>query len=283
MLLKKGLDWIVFESSPSSKTVFLNDLLKKRFPKFRFHFHKFYDLSSAKKALKLKPAGIIVELKTFSSTSLKIFDKFTKDFREVPQILILNPTGFQLLNQKRKEKLHKAMIAISETTSLDYLIQLPRMIEEAGRKRLLRYQNERLQRLLQHRSPAVTFGPSPLTEIIENEKVLAEILNNECLDGPNHQCGLKIQLRNWGRLSSNLGEIAQNEVLELVSRMINQSVRNSDRVLRSKEDEFTIFLAHTDASNISRCKERIEKRLLDLRIRSNQKELSLPFSISSIL
>jgi diguanylate cyclase (GGDEF)-like protein len=174
------------------------------------------------------------------------------------------------------------MIAISETTSLDYLIQLPRMIEEAGRKRLLRFQNERLQRLLQHRMPTADFGPNPRTEIIKNEKVLTHLMNSQCLDGRSEQCGLKIQLKHWRRFSKNLGDIAQNEVLELVSRMINKSVRNSDRVLRSKEDEFTIFLSHTDVSNLNRCKERIHQTLSEIRILSNQNELELPFSISSI-
>lgn len=205
-----------------------------------------------------------------------------KDFKDVPQIIILSPSGFQLLNQKRKDMLHQAMIAISETTSLDYLIQLPRMIEEAGRKRLLKYQNERLQRLLQNQSPSAGFAPNSRTEIIETGKALTEILNTECLDGRNSPCGLKIQIKRWQRMSRQLSEIAQNEVLEVISRIINQSVRNSDRVLRSSEDEFTIFLSHTEASNLTRCKDRIERTLSELRILSNNRELRLPFSISAL-
>lgn len=282
VMLKKSVDWIVFETSSSSKTVFLNDLLKKRFPKSKFHFHPFYESKIAKKLLAAKPAGVILELKTFSQASLKVFDRFIKDFSEIPQIFILCPSGFQLLNQKRKEKLQHAMIAISETTSLDYLIQLPRMIEETGRKRLLRYQNERLQRLLQHRGMSQGFAPHPVTEIIENGKAISEILNSDCLETRSTQCGLKIRLKNWNRFSQSMGEIARNEVIELVSRMINRSVRNSDRVLRSKEDEFTIFLAHADSSNLSRCKERIAKTLSELQISANRKSYSLPFLISSI-
>lgn len=278
----KGVEWVVLESSPHSKTVFLKDLLKKRFPHCNFNFHAFYDSKSAKKALKLRPSGVIAELKTFSQTSLKLFDRFFSDYREIPHILILSPAGFQLLNQKRKDKLHQAMIALSETTSLDYLIQLPRLIEEAGRKRLLKAQNERLQRLLKTHTPSHSFGPSPLTEIVENRKAISEIIRSDCIDGREGQCGLRIQLRQWRRHSRQMGEIAQNEVLELISRLINKSVRNSDRVLRSKEDEFTIFLAHTDASHLTRCKERIERTLSEIRISTNQREVELPFSISPI-
>jgi PleD family two-component response regulator len=277
---KSGAGWVIIQSTPVTKSVFLKNLLEKRFPSYRFSYQRFAGFKKA--AIKLKkPDGVIAELKMLSSASLKTFDLLIKGFKDIPIILIVSPTGFQLLNQKRKKQLHSSLVALSETKSLDYLIQLPRLIEEVGRKKRLKAQNERLQRLMEKRFPQInSFDPARNTnDPSQTREVLGELMRQE---DRHSQCGLKITLRRWTDIKTNLGDTAQGEVVDLLSRMIQSVVRNSDRVLRAKENEFLIFLSNTDRRHLSKCKERLEQALSSLKIQSNQRERKIPFSISSM-
>jgi hypothetical protein len=272
--------WVIIQSTPVQKSVFLKNLLEKRFPSYSFSFHKFANFKKTAQGLK-KPDGIIAELKTLTTGSLKLFDHMMKTFKDCPIILIINPHGFHLLNQKRKAALHSTVVALSETKSLDYLLQLPRLVEEVGRKKRLKAQNERLQRLVEKKFPQISsFDPSKNLQFpLQGREGLGELLSNE--DSPS-QCGLKITLSSWTRLKAKLGDIAQVEVLDLLSRMIQQVVRNSDRVLRAKENEFLIFLSNTDTRNLSKCKDRLEEALKSVKIQFNKKDLRVPFSIASM-
>ncbi|MBN8554496.1 MAG: hypothetical protein J0L93_03545 [Deltaproteobacteria bacterium] len=268
-------------NAPATKSVFLKNLLEKRFPTYHFSYFRFAEFKAP--ALKKidAPDGVIAEIKNFTSTSLKTFDAITKAHKNSPIILIVTPSGFQLLNQKRKKVLHSCIVALSETKSLDYLIQLPRLIEEIGRKKRLKAQNERLQRLVEKKFPQLSsFDPArSLSCPIQSRQILGELL------GPREdksKFGLKITLNSWSRAKSALSDIGTTEVIDLISRMIQSAVRNSDRILHNKENEFLIFLSNADSSHLSKCKDRLEDALKGLKIHSNKREWRLPFVISSI-
>src|SRR5258708_7006426 len=90
-----GSVWTIVESTRLAKSMFLKNFLSKRFPNYVFSYQKF--VSDCKKSktspLKQKPDGVVAELKSLSEEALRGFDKFTKEFRNFPIIMILTPAG----------------------------------------------------------------------------------------------------------------------------------------------------------------------------------------------
>jgi len=276
--------WIIIQSTPLAQSSFLKNILAKKFPHYAFSYQRFLKSdtlkSIAKKATR-KPDGILLELKTLNPLGIKTCSKLLHDYRGVPTVLVLTPQGFTLLNSKHRKLIENTIIVLSETKSLDYVLQLPRLIEEVGRKRRLRHQNERLQRMLLERDPVANTGFAGLgtnTDFLHTRKLLGNLLSSDQRSG----CALKVTFKNWPKLRSQLSTSAQTEILDLVVRLIGRVVRNSDRVLRSEEDEFTIFLANAQPSHLSRCRERLENSLRDLRIEADEKSLKFPFTISTL-
>lgn len=270
---------MVIQSASSSKIVFLQELLKKKFPTYAFVHTK-----NTKPFLKQAWDGIILEMKMLNDLSLSLYDKIQKNFRNVPKILVLTPPGYQWFMSKRKNVLDHSLIILSDTKSLDYVLQLPRFIEEVGRKKRLRMQNERLQRLIEKRIPSIqSFNPSNRGSLsINSREMIRDFLTDDLQSRRSHPCGLKLTVKSWSRVRSSIGNAAQNEVVDLLYRLISGIVRNSDRVLRSAEDEFLIFLSNTQSANLSRCKERLEKALDCVRIEANSRTLKLPVAIASL-
>ena len=273
---------MVVQSSPSPKSVFVNGFLEKKFPSYTFTYMKCTSQSfrlSAKEALD----GIILELKTFSDSAIAAYDKIHRQFKNIPKILVVTPSTYQWLGLKRKKALDHSLVLLSETKSLDYILQLPRFIEEVGKKKRLRLQNERLQRLVEKRIPHLHgFGISQNLNTLPNYEETIDGLISENTSPRQMQCGLKLKLKTWTKLRSALGTTAQNEVLDLLYRIINSVVRNSDRVLRSAEDEFMIFLSNTQNTQLARCRERLERALKSFRVEANNRMLRLPIQIAAL-
>jgi hypothetical protein len=274
--------WLVIQSSPSSKASFLRELLRKKFPTYSFlHSKPFQD---KKRLPKDSFDGIILELKSLSKSTLSIYDKLNKTYRNNAKILVVTPNGYQLLNLRRKKALDHSLIILSETKSLDYILQLPRFIEEVGRKKRLRLQNERLQRLIRMRLPHLQSFSGSLSDSISvnTKETIRDLLGEDARGRNNQQCGLKLKLKTWDKIRNILNSSAQTEVFDLIYRLIHGIVRNSDHVLRSAEDEFLIFLSNTQEANLSRCKERLERALKSFRIEANSQSLRFPVQIVSL-
>ncbi len=146
--------WTIIQSTHLPKSVFLKNILEKKFPSCSFIYRKFSSADFHKKRKEFISGtcdGVISELKSIVGESLRLFDKIVREYRDVPHILVLTPMGYELLKKHRKKVLDRAMVILSETKSLDYLMQLPRFIEEVGVKHRLRAQNERLHKLIQKR------------------------------------------------------------------------------------------------------------------------------------
>jgi GGDEF domain-containing protein len=274
--------WMVIQSAPSSKVVFLQELLKKKFPTYSFIHTK----GSTELQIFFKQTwdGIILEMKMLNELSLGIYDKINKNFRNVPKILVLTPPGYQWFMARRKDALDHSLVILSDIKSLDYVLQLPRFIEEVGRKKRLRMQNERLQRLIEKKIPHLQGFSMPTQNAlsINSREMIRGFLAEEMRGKRSHPCGLKLTLKGWNKVQKLIGSAAQNEVVDLLYRLISGIVRNSDRVLRSAEDEFLIFLSNTQSASLSRCKERLEKALDSLQIEANSRNLKFPVKIASL-
>jgi len=273
-----GSSWVIVENARREKSTFLKNFLSKRFPKHSFFYRKLQQATSAHRATKSATLeGVIAELKSLNEQSLPLIDRLHKEYKNCPMILILTPAVYQVLNRRRKRLLDRTTVLISETKSLDYLIQLPRFMDEVGRKRRLRFQNERLQRLAERHLP--NFNGQGFSAGGSSERDLLPTLMSR---DRSSQCGLKVKIQNWRQTSKVLGEFGRNEVVDLVSRMIHEIVRNTDRVLRSQEDEFIIFLSNASPDHTNRCKDRLEKALENFTLSSNERDLKFPFAISAL-
>lgn len=268
--LKSAARWCVFVNTlQAQNNALLKNILTKRFSHHRFDFKRLEGRSLLGTISKTQWDGIIADLKTLSDRSLPLLDKMMKAFRQTPFIMVVNPVGFQLLQKRRPKYLDRPMILLSETKSLDYLLHLPRFIDEVGRKKRLKAQNERLQRLAAQRLPQLS------------ETSIADSLRAD-ENTKTWRCGLKIQFRDWSRLKRSVGETGLTEIASTISRVIQTSVRNSDRVLHANEDEFLIFLSHAESSQLKRCQERLSQSLKTFDITANQRNIKLPFTITPL-
>lgn len=263
--------WVVIKSSPLSKCHLLKGLLEKQYPQFHFHYYRFnktYFGSNQKidQSIRQQCLGVIAELKQLKLSTLSYFDRLLKQFSKKPLILILSPQSFKILSEKRKTRLFQHMMIISELKSLDYLTQLPRLMDEVCLRQRLRQENEKLRKMIALESSI----DDSLDRLIRSPENIPT------------QKGLKITLLRWNQVREKIGKPAQSEVLEAVSRMISRAVRSSDRVLHSKDNEFLVFLSNIDRQQQSRCMQRVREKLSSIQISANTKDINVPFSIRSI-
>ncbi len=211
---------------------------------------------------------------------LKDFDRVARAVLCLPTIIIASPSGVQFLNSKRKKTIDRCTIVMSEIKSLDYILQLPRLIEDVGRKKRLQTQNERLQRMIEKKMPGLQSfsGNTPLQMAVPPREDVRHILVSE-EKSHGAQNGLKVKIKTWAKLRTSLGLAGRTEILDLLSRIIHSSVRNSDRILKTDEDEFLVFLANTPSGQITRCRERLEKAFKEIRLEANDKLLKLGLSV----
>ncbi len=216
--------------------------------------------------------GLIIELKSLSPQNLEYFDRINSVYGAVPKIYVLTPAGYRLLSEKRKAKVDHSLIVLSEVVSLDYLIQLPRLIEEVGLKRKLKMQNERLQKLISKKMPMIEASQARASSVF-----VRNLLNDDL------QQGLRVTLNSWTTIKRKLGsDAARAEVLEVFGRLIGGVIRQSDRVLHSNENEFLIFLSNASKVTIERCKNRLEESLRLFNVSADDQELDLPFQIAPL-
>jgi len=117
--------------------------------------------------------------------------------------LVLTPAAYQWLTLKRKKTLDHSLVLLSETKSLDFLLHLPRFIEEVGRKATSSVQNERLQRLVEQRIPnRHRFGTLGEIETTDQHELVEDLLATS--NPKTHQCGLKLKLKTWSEISASL-------------------------------------------------------------------------------
>ncbi len=273
------------QTLPSSKSFLLKGVLSKRFPQIKFDFKRFIksDLSpdtGKAKSLRQEAIGIIFELKNIVKSDLKILDQAWRIYKNKPAIFILTPEGFQFLNKVRSDLLTQTSVIISETKSLDYIIQLPRFIEAIGRKNRLQTQNDRLRRLMEKTFESLAgFGLNTENPPATSREV-AEGLKETAAD--QELCGLRVSLKGWPQVKRRLGHSGQAEVMNSVARLINTAVRNSDRVLHWKENEFLIFLSNTERNQLASCRSRVAESLSSLQLSANHRQVQLPFTVKSI-
>lgn len=263
--------WVVIKSSPLSRSHLLKALLERQFPQFCFQYFRFNKacFGSTKgidAAIRKQCVGVIAELKQLKSSTLAQFDHMVRQFAHKPLIFILSPQSFRVLSEKRKKILFENMMVISELKSLDYLTQLPRLMEEVSLRQKLQIENEKL------------------LQLINSEISVDASLNRALNDSQNvpTQKGLKIRLLKWNQIRSGLSNAAQTEILEAFTRMISRAVRSNDRVLHNRDNEFLVFLSNIDRTQQTRCVQRVKEKLSSIQISANTKEIRVPFSVDSI-
>lgn len=273
---KLSSGWGVIQSSPLSQAIGLQDILKKRFPHYEFNFWSISDLPLKKKDKDLLKSanGLIVELKSALADAVPLFDRIQRLQAQMTIIFIVTPQVYRSLMEKRRDRIDHTLIILSELVSLDYLLQLPRLMEEVVAKRDLKQQNEKLQRMIKARDDLIDSGST------DDSVELVEHLIEE--KSHPHK-GLRVTLSGWQKIKHHIGsKAAQNEVLSACGRAMSQIVRQSDRILHSQENEFIIFLSNATASTLHRCEDRITQALAQLKIEANNKCLSMPFRVASL-
>lgn len=270
----------MIKSTPVQRTPLLKSLLSERFPQSEFHYYRFSE-SNLKKLSQLKnfhPDGLIAELKNIKDSSLKAFDRLCKHFRDLHMIFILSPLSYSLLNQRRKKVLNASTVILSELKSLDYLAQLPRVIDDIGLRIRLQNENRELQELMDKSGlMPQAFAPSPpLSDQLPTRTIYRTRKEN------GSGSGIRVKIQKWPQIKRYLNQSAQAEFIDTLSRLIAGAVRSSDRVLRSKENEFLVFLSNMDAHHLGICTQRIEDSLTRVELKANQTELQIPFSIQAL-
>ncbi len=245
--------------------------MKRQFPSVHFDYRRFSQLRSQprsplKKGLDSPKNGVIIELKYLRSSGLRKFDLIFKEYSKSPMIFILSPQSFQLLSPARKKMVFEHMMILSEIKSLDYLTQLPRLMEEVSFRHKIQKENDHLRQLIQVEQPV--------------DRSLHSALRSQ--KSKSSQRGLRITLNHWGRWRVRFGTVAQNEILEAFSRMISRAVRASDRVLHNRENEFIVFLSNVETTQQRQCMQRVKEKLMSIEIIENTKKLGLNFSIRPV-
>jgi hypothetical protein len=208
-------------------------------------------------------------------TQLEVFDALEKGFRKIYKILILSPESYRLLNQRRKKRLHDCTLILSEQKSLDYLAQLPRLMEEASFRKDLHTKRKVLESLMSQKVSQTFGGNSPLVSFMEIPEQLYQ-------NGTDKGKGLRIILKAWAPLKRAIGEIAASEILDLTSRTISQAVRGSDRILQNQENEFIVFLSNVDSNQLRECSRRISVALRHIEILQNNRSKNFDFEIKRV-
>lgn len=281
----QGASWIVVKSTTIDRTPLLKSLLADRFPQISFRYIRFNAKNFVPPAKSTPQVdGVIAELKTFQESDLETFDQLYKAYKKANMILILSPKAYQILNKRRKKKLHDHMLVISELKSLDYLAQLPRLIQEVGLRARLKEENKKLQEIMEQKEPGPkSFAePEPVELPVFSKSVLNSLQERRENKTRDSNGGLRIKLGNWTRTKKKLSEAAQAEVIALFTRSLTRALRSSDRVLRSKENEFIVFLSNVNKKQVDHCTHRIQDTLSSVEIYSTDGKLNLPFKIDAI-
>ncbi len=247
------------------------DLLSRKIPAMQFQFERFHSSQMKQKNLLERIDAVIAEIKAIDRSELKLVDQLWKKLRSRPAIFVVSPHVYQLLSKSRPVIAQKAVILLSEVKSLDYFIQLPRLIEDIGQKLSLRNQNERLLKLIRSATESIEVGSrddNPREHLISGAR--------------QSQCGLPIRIAQWSRIKRSLGTFGHVAFMEFLGRTINSAVRNSDRVLHSKEDEFIVFLSNAEPKHVKLCKARIEKSLELIHLSADQRRLKVPFVVQTL-
>jgi len=273
-VVKDG-SWIVVKSGSFNRNSLLTNLLSDRFPQSSFRYIRFLKakIQACRKADNTN-AGVIAELKKFDENGLECFDLLTKTFQGLPIIFILSPLSYNILSRKRRKILDEQVIVISEVKSLDYLAQLPRLIEELSLRQRLRDENQELHELVQERRHQS-----------RHLEKFSDFLNSKVLRNPKGDSaaqGLQVTIQGWAQIKRRLGVNACSEFAALLSREISLVIRSTDRLLRSKENEFIIFLSNVSQDQISHCMNRIKTALNRVEIEVNRQLIEIPFSVKKV-
>lgn len=270
-----GASWVIIQSAPKSKSSFLQGVLERRYPDFEFAYLRFNerDFSKSKKLSRIEKMGILIEAKHLREKDLPLFDRYLKRYKEEAVILILSPTTYSLLRKRRKKTLQTCTVTISDIKNLDYLINIPRLIEDVILRTHLKKENARLRALIDQCRPDER--ALPLTTQSDAQ------MTNDLIEENETKRGIKIRLSRWDSLKNNLGDLGQIEFTELLTRAISSTIRNSDRILRSKENEFIVFLPKSGKPHVEQCLKRLNDSLKSIVVTTNQQTLSVPFTLRS--
>ncbi len=263
----QSLKWVIVQTTPSSRALCLKDILHKKFPQ---HSFSYFDTKSKRQELR-SAHGIVFELKNLNPKTLRRADTLLQQLGRIPRILIVTPEGYQILTKRHPLWIDHSLIILSETASLDYLLHIPRLIQEVINKRDLKRQNEELRKMINDK----------VQEIFKSgtDGVLDELMD----DTHPPPCRIKVTMRRWQATSRRLGSaMAQSTLFETLHQTIAQSVRQGDRILHAKENEFLIFLDKTSKPQLERCRKRIEAALAQVSLWANDKPIPCPFEVVTI-
>ena len=261
------LNWVIFQTTPSSRAFCLKDILQKKFPQHSFSYFRNGDSPR----LLNRAQALIFEFKGLTSANLRQFDSLLRKSEKIPRIFIVTPVGYRLLRERRPHHIDNGLVILSDAVSLDYLLHIPRLVQEVDAKSDLTRRNEELRRLIQGKIQEIhSEGTEDVVDRLLDEK-----------SGPLFR--LRVTMPRWHAVAKALGsEIARTTLFETLRRSIAQSVRQSDQILHAKENEFLIYLNHTSEGQIRRCKERIQKSLAQIEIQANDRALDCPFKVVAI-
>ena len=216
-----------------------------------------------------------MDLKQLNPQSLPLVDKLNRHYSQVPIILILSPSSYQLLNSHGLEIRKRSIILLSEPKSFDYLLQIPRLMEEVRRKKRLKTQNERLQRYILQKASHIHKDWTTRHQWLQDLQARIKIQSPS-------SCGFKVVLKSWKTAKKEMHEIAQTEVLETLSRLLRHAVRKTDHILHFRDNEFHVLLSNANHLRSEQCLTRIETLLKDFSLKANDRPLDLPFSIGPL-
>jgi len=268
--------WIVLRNNPVSQSSLLRSVLSSRFPNCEFEFKRFQERSIAKLSTvlkKKKPLGILIELKKLDEAQLPVFDSLHRASGTCQKILVLSPESYRLLHKRRRKKLHLCTLLLSEMKSLDYISQLPRLMDQVGVRQALQVKNERLQSLV---------GQQSWDDADSHYQQLPAGFPDRLASPDEEHRGIKVTVKRWTTLKESIGHFAAQELMSSLSRTLSQAVRGSDRILRSQENEFVVFLAGINEQQLHRCLERINQALDCIQLVQNQTKKNLPFQVTQL-
>lgn len=274
--------WVVIKSTPIARTPLLKSVLSKRFENIAFQYLRYSEAALTKEwqSKSPPPQGVVAELKILSEKALPLFDQLLTNYKRTPVIFILSPKSYSLLNQKRRNRLYQQTLVLSELKSLDYLAQLPRLIDDVLLKKKLEAENKKLTELMKTQGLRQQgfAADIPLGE----EMPVDELLGTDTCPSRFSKKGLVIRLSKWHQLSEKLSSAAEAEIIAALSRLLAGAVRSSDRVLRSRDDEFIVFLSNIQKDQLRLCTQRVTHSLDQFQISADGRHIPLSFSIEAL-
>lgn len=260
--------WMVIKSTPIKRAPLLKSILSSRFPHLQFEYLRFSSKSFRSK--KQPVSGLIAELKLLREKSLPSFDRMLKTFEGAPMVLILSPASYQLLEKRRPTKLSKHTVLMSEPKSLSYMMQLPRVMEDLISRQELLAENLKLEKQIR----------GSVSQSFDEELPVLGTDLKEALGFHPGKLGIQIQIKKWKDLKRRLGEVGQSELMTRLFDQISRAVRQDDRILRTDENELTVFVSNIQKKQLKTCEKRVSEVLSQIKISTEKnKALKLPFAI----